>query len=469
MSRILFELRLILKNSAFLILLISYFIILLLATSFGINRYQHEIKQIEQSASYFTENKSAWKNKDSLSPGMAAYYIFEPAVFTPSLWSALFHGERKEQLTQQRIRILSIHSQIYGNPVTNKTHLSIGRLDASFIWLYLMPLVIGLISVTCIADERRLERWPLISSVTESRARFILYRLSARFLLILLFNSLTLVIASISLSIPLNQTSIYIFGILFLYQLFWFLVSGIVIVLNKNAVQSLLLFISFWLISVFVIPGIYYLQKLESQSVNTGIELLMTQRQLMNDSWDNDQQSDFNQFIAKHPQWKNQSRTIKPGDWDWYYAMQKESDNKVSQLANTYHEQQLNTQSIWLWLSPTLTIQNELETIASTSSRSYIHYRQQIIQWHQQLQNFWFPYLFLDKPFQPQDLDNVPPFNYQNSYQGSNVALIYFFLLNLAILFIAARWYKIRYFYDVMPSIDNPLSKKLSLATNRVK
>ncbi len=410
MNNLKMEFLFLFRNRSVFLLCSAYLMVGLLALVFGVQRFYSELNQAMELETQYQLDVAEWKQKvDSKGVGYAAYYLFSPVVFQSSPWSALFSGERKVNLVLQRVRLLAVHGQIHGSPINNSTHSSLGVLDVQFLWLYLLPLLIGLITVTCIADDRRLGRWPLINAMTSTRM-FLTRRVTVRFVLISLINITILLVAWLLLPITFGTKSLAILLALMSYQIFWFLISALIIWTFLNARQSVLTFVAIWVMSAWLIPALHYSRSLDADTYNTGVELLVNQRQDMNDSWDRDKQADFQQFLSQYPEWKN---TLALGDsfeWKWYFAMQKRSDDQVSELADLYFQSKGHDGSGWQWLSPTLMTQTLFEDVANTSAADYQNWLQSVVDWHSKTQTFWFPYFFFDKSFNKEDLSAIPQF-----------------------------------------------------------
>lgn len=436
------ELLLLIRSRSMLLLCLAYFIIGLCALFFGITQFYSEQNKIAELEARYQQDVSQWQQKvEAEGAGYAAYYLFNPVAFKPSPWSALFSGERKENLVLQRVRLLAVHGQIHGSPINNSEHSALGVLDIEFIWLYLLPLLIGLISVTCIADDRRLGRWPMVSVITSVKL-LLIRRLAVRFTLVTLVNAVIILMACAFLSLKFDSNLLWVLATLIGYQVFWFLVSAIIMVFFLNARQSVLIFVATWMMSAWLIPAMHYNGSLDADTYNTGVELLVNQRQDMNDSWDRDKHADLEQFIKQYPQWQTTKPLGDAFDWKWYFAMQKRSDDKVSALAAQYLDNKNDTKSLLQWLSPTLMTQILFEDIANTGAADYQSWMSSVIAWHANTQNFWFPYFFLDKPFNKDDLAAIPKFDIKESDELNKSMVVYGVLvifLCIALLFLFSR------------------------------
>lgn len=441
MTRVAVELRLLIRNRAVLLLSVAYLVILTLALYLGAHRFYQDLYDIEQLQSQYQADVQVWKDKvNNKGTGYAAYYLFNPVSLKPSPWSALFAGERRENFVLQRVRVLAVHGQIYGSPIRNVEHSVLGLLDVGFVWLYILPVLIGLVSVTFVANDRRLGRWPLLAALANPQC-LIVNRLIVRFAFVLLLNLIILLAAIVILPIPVDLVMVNVLFLLLAYQIIWFLIAGAIIFAYFNARQSILSFLLVWIVSAWLLPCVHYNSQLDSNAYNTGIELLVSQRQDMNDSWDRDNKVDFDAFLTHYPQWKRTSDSSDNSGWDWYFAMQKLSDDKVHALAEQYFAYRINTDSIWQWLSPTLLTQKAFEDLANTGAGDYQGFLKLTIQWHKMTQDFWFPYLLLGENFKPEYLDLIPKFIYASSSDISHelFLLCAFMFVGLLLILAVAR------------------------------
>ncbi|WP_444998072.1 DUF3526 domain-containing protein [Aliikangiella sp. IMCC44359] len=435
------ELRLLIRNRSVLLLSTAYLTVLALALFLGTYRFYKDHTDIEKLQLQYQTDIQLWKEKvNHKEAGYPAYYLFNPVSLTPSPWSALFSGERSENFILQRVRALAVHGQIHGTPIRNTEHSMLGSLDVGFVWLYLLPVLIGLLSVTFVANDRRLGRWPLLSTLANSK-HLIINRLIVRFALVLSLNLIIFLATVFLLPISLDQVTATIFFLLITYQVFWFVIAGLITFFYLNARQSILSFLFVWIVSVWLLPAVHYNSQLDSKAYNTGIELLVNQRQDMNDSWDRDKKADFDAFLIKYPKWKPKLESSNSSDWSWYFAMQKMSDEKVETLAEQYFNYRTNTHSIWLWLSPTLVMQKAFEDLSNTGAKDYQDYLKQTIEWHKTTQDFWFSYVMLNKKINPESLERIPKFIYKpnNDVLRELFALCLFLFMALIIFTITKK------------------------------
>lgn len=448
MNLVALELKLLCKSRAVVLLCAAYVLLAFAALFAGQQRFLQDTNAIEQLQAHYSADRQEWRKKaQARGAGYAAYYLSVPATFEPSPWAILFRGERAENDVFQRIRLLSVQGQIHGSPIRNVEHSVVGNLDVGFVWLYLLPVLIGLISVTCVADDKRLGRWPLLSALA-SAPSLVARRLALRFALVLWLNVAVLFVAVLSMPALLSSTLFKIFFLLFMYSVFWILVAALIIYFYLNARQSTLVFIGVWIFSVWMIPSVVYMSQLDSRTYNTGIELLAMQRQYMNDSWDRNKKMDFEEFIALNPKWQGGEPLGTGFEWKWYFAMQKASDQRVGALAESYFASRTQVQSIFKWLSPTLVAQRMLEDLSHTGAKDQQDYLKAIVQWHQALQDFWFPYFFYGKAFKAESIDGIPEFRFQaknSSFLGLSLYwLVFIGSLLVVVVFTAAREHWLR-------------------------
>lgn len=444
------ETKIFLRSRATQYLLLLYAFLCAVAIGNGymnLNKSQAEYAEVNQR---FVEQNHHWQevlnNSDNPveSAGNAAYYSFMPAWHQPSAWSALFPGQRVDYNSLMRIRLLALRGQMNDEQLQNFHHTTTGTLTLDFIWIYLLPLLIGILSVNLIADDKERQRWPLILATATSPTRLILIRLAVRLLLLYGLNIVVLAVACLLLSITDTSAIAIIAGLLFLYHLLWLALSAIVIQRQQGRRQNLINYCVIWITLTFLVPGMLYLHRLDSAELALGIQATVDQRESMNNSWDENKQVELDAYLKQYPQWADTAPLPEVFHWKWYYAMQHRSDDIVADTVAHYRQGQLNhynSAQTLRWFSPATSLQMALWRIADTDVVAYINYQDQLATYHQALHNFYLPYMFFEnKRMTGADLNNIPLFNYQPSATKAGAAQSFsslLFFLTLAMVALA--------------------------------
>ena len=215
------ELRLLARNRAFMILVLIYATVACLAIFFGGLRQQKQLLHIEQvEHRYQTEIKKWRSGGEEPDPGYVGYYQFVPTKPNFSPWAALLPGEKSEHNWNLHVRLLALYGQLYAGEIQHYDNWIPGRFDLGFFWTYVFPIVIGLLCVNTIADEKTSGRWQLLRAQAKSARHFLANRLKVLFLVLAVINLGLLLLATISLQIPIDAAWIYVFALLLIYQLF---------------------------------------------------------------------------------------------------------------------------------------------------------------------------------------------------------------------------------------------------------
>jgi len=155
-----------------------------------------------------------------------------------SMWSTPYDGDLTAELS-------------------NPERVAIGALDFSFVWLYLMPLLLIVLTYTINGLERDLGFSNLLAVQQPSRRRWIAGRLLP------IGGLLTLLLAAL-IALPALWSGYFfshfaslgsLFAWLFAYLLLWLVLCGLIIYFGKGQTDQALKMIGLWLLLAIVIPG----------------------------------------------------------------------------------------------------------------------------------------------------------------------------------------------------------------------
>lgn len=410
----------------------------------GAQGYKSQRVDQYKSTVVFQKEREYVANRETLpEPGSIAYYASAPTQWQLSPWAALFVGESQHSMVATKVKALALQGQIFNREIVNPAQQRTGGLDLGFVLVYLLPIVIGIVTVTLISDEQHAGRWRLLSALP-IRAYFQVYKqLGLRFAVIWLLAAVLLISAAALLSLPFDGTFWLVCAAITLYMLFWFSLAGLIMSLGKSSVVNSLAYLSGWVIFAILIPGAIHLYLSNSYQTNTPLEISLKQRLIMNDGWDQNQQAALDEFLNHEPQWQSTAPLGDTFDWKWYFAQQHLSDIAVDEQWQGYlqnrmlRHQQLQKLS---WLSPALMLQFGLNQLAHTSSYHQTEYFKEIAHYHQQIRHFFYDFMFFDKAVTKEDILNFPLYkNQPQTPSQSFVSLIFATLLVFGLAIFAAR------------------------------
>ncbi|ESP90642.1 DUF3526 domain-containing protein [Pseudoalteromonas luteoviolacea] len=401
------------------------------------------IDQYKSKIVFQKEREHVNKRETLPAAGSLAYYASAPTEWKLSPWAALFVGESHSSMVATKVRATALQSQIFNREIVNPAQQRTGGLDLGFVLVYLLPLVIGILTVTLISDEQHAGRWRMLNALPTSAFSQVAKQLALRFAVIWLLVILLLVSAAILLSLPFDGIFWTVLAATSLYMVFWFSIAALIMSFGKSSVFNSLTYLSSWVVFAMLLPSAVHLYLSNQYQTNAPLEISLKQRVTLNDGWDKDKQQTLNTFLQHESNWQDTTPLGEAFDWKWYYAQQHLSDVEVEQLWQQYRETNLMRQQSLQRLSvlsPSLFFQLKLNQLANTSSADQADYRLQVAEYHQQIRHFFYDFMFFDKPVTKTDVENFPLFEAKTLAKGIDVwQLLTSTLFILVLVIVATR------------------------------
>lgn len=344
--------------------------------------------------------------------GSLAYYSFHLTYEPPSDLAFAALGERDVYPWKHRIKMLALEGQIYESDAQNAELAKSGKIDFVFVVSALSPLLIILLFHDLFAHERSNGRFDLL--VTTARSTFSLWgiRSLVRFLSVLLCLMIPFWIGAwysgVGVGISLVVTLLCV-----VYLAFWMVLSLWLGNKGSNAPSIASRLIGFWVVVAFIIPILGDLAIKHQVESPKGGDIVLTQREAVNDAWDIPKRVTMRAFVATHPQWKEHVAVERMFEWKWYYAFQQVGDQKAGRLSRAYQDAaqtKYDYAGYVSWLSPPLLLQRKLTRLANTDAIAAFNYEKGIRQFHSELRAFYYPWLFTSEKFTKQALVDLPVF-----------------------------------------------------------
>ena len=345
--------------------------------------------------------------------GSAAYYMFHLTYDLPSELAYVALGSRHELPWKHRLRMLALEGQIYENDPGNPELSYLGKLDFAYLVSIILPLLLIGLLFDLDARERRESRLELLFATSRSGKRVLLYRAGARvlllfvaiiapFLITLLFSNATL---GAGLGIVLAVS---------VHVLFWLAICRIVTSRNVESVTAAAILFGLWLFFTTLVPvvGKFAVERLVK--VPDGGDILLTQRETVNDAWDLPVEATMDRFIKDHPEWRGRTEVGDSFEWKWYYAFQQVGDQEAEPLSTALYrgianrDKQMGLVSV---LSPPLLIERWLTRTAKTDVAQHLEYMDCVREFHSDLRDFHYQMLFGDEQYSEQIMNQLPQFS----------------------------------------------------------
>jgi len=143
------------------------------------------------------------------------------------------------------------------------------------------------------------------------------------------------------------------------------------------------------------------------------VDLMLAQRETIHGAWEIPRETTMQHFLALYPEYQTTPPLPEGFHWKWYFAFHHLGDESVADQVAKYRAGLLTRQSITErlgWLLPGVGIQSILHRIAASDLNAQLAYQDQIIDFHRQIREFYYPYLFNDIRFEREDFDRRPQF-----------------------------------------------------------
>jgi len=410
-NAVLREAKFMVRDRAVLVWMLVVFCLSSVAVYSGMSAVRHQNATIEYLLEADREDRLAQvpRLKDW---GSAAYYTFHFTYERPSDFAFAAMGQRDSLPWKHRIRMLALEGQIYERDAGNPLLAMIGRLDFAFLAAFILPLVIIILLYDVRAGERSAGRHDLLVAIAGRALSFWLIRALLRSMAIFLCLIIPLVFAGV-LAGTLASTLIWASMLILAYTLFWTLVCHWFAAWHRPAPVILVSLLGVWLLLAVVVPAGGRLSIDRSVEIPSGADILMTQRETVNDAWDLPKAVTMDAFVERHPEWSGKVKIEHSFEWKWYYAFQQVGDQQTEALTLAYQQGRLQRDSLAdtvSLLAPPSLLERSLQALAKTDLNAAIAYEARVRGFHTQLREFFYPKLFGDESFDVSELQNMPIF-----------------------------------------------------------
>ena len=347
--------------------------------------------------------------------GGAAYYTFHLTYDPPSDFAFAALGRRDDAAWKHRVRMLALEGQIHERDAGHPVLALIGRFDFAFLAAFVLPLVLIVLLHDLRSGERVAGRHDLLVATAGHAARLWPLRAGLRAGGVFVCAALPLGVAA-GLSGTAATTALAACGLLLVYVLFWAVVCTAVAAWQQAGEVILAALVALWILLGVVVPAAGRMAIDRAVPVPSGADIIMTQREAVNDAWDLPKATTMAAFIERHPQWAAQAAVERPFEWKWYYAFQQVGDQKAQALSEAYTAGRLQRDRLAGWLAviaPPVLLERAFQALARTDLRASLAYEARVRAFHAALREYHYPKLFLDERFEPAALEALPRFDAQ--------------------------------------------------------
>lgn len=354
---------------------------------------------------------AAWVDK-TRDPGSAAYYSFHPTWDTPSPLAFASLGMRDVSPYILRVRALGLEAQIYDGDVFNPELALPGRFDFAFVLVFLAPLFTIVLFHELVSSEREAGRLRSLNALPGGGRLLWLRRIAVRFGFLLVALGLPFTAAAANSAVPW-WTILAILVLSATYLLFWIALSLLIGRLGWNSVANAATLAACWMVLVLVLPTLAHVVINRAVPISQGAEIALAQREMVNRAWDIPRKETMQRFYASHPHWSDSAPLPARFHYKWYLAFHQIGDESVAERVRSYRtglERRAQLAERLGWMLPSVGVQALMTRMARTDLQAQLAYQDRIRAYHHQLREFYYTYLFRDRPFELSDFDKVPVF-----------------------------------------------------------
>ena len=405
------ELSFLLRQRAIAALLVLALLLSSLSISTGLTEIAHQRATIERIAlADKADRENAMAKAEDW--GGVAYSSFHLTYLPPSDLAFAALGQRDLSPWKHRVNLLALEGQIHAADTANPELALAGRIDFAFIVSVLAPLLVILLLHDLRAGERAAGRHDLLIATAGRSGGLWPMRASALVATLAVCLLLPFWVGAALASTQLAKV-LAVSLLVCVHLLFWAAVSywaG-----ARAAAGSVILtgLVGFWLLLTAILPAITRVSIERAISIPAGGDIVLTQREVVNDAWDLPKNVTMEAFIARHPEWENEAQIDRPFEWKWYYAFQQVGDQSAETLSTNYrkgiHERD-RAASLAAFVSPPVLIDRTLQGLAGTDTRAALAYETTVRDFHARLRTWLYPKLFLEEPFDRAALSDLPAY-----------------------------------------------------------
>ena len=411
MDSVMRELRFSLRDPVFVLTLTLGLFLSVFTIVSGVKEIGAERQQINRIQQLVDEDR-AYALEDQSDAGGAAYYAFHLTYAPPSSLAFAARGVRDDLPWKHRIRMLALEGQIYEMDAGNPELSRIGKLDFSFICAFLLPLLLILILHDLKAGEFRNNRWTFLSATSVDGPRLLRRRTYLRAGLLLLFIMTPFLIAALLNSAGISGVFI-VFLVVLVNTAFWTWLSLLISSRVKAGPTVAALLLGVWFALAVALPVGAKLVVENLTPVPRGGEILLAQREAVNDAWDLPRDATMTPFYDRHPEWADAEPKSEGFDWYWYYAFQQVGDQTVETLSQELRRgiaARDRLMGIFSFLSPVMLVDRTLASAAQTDIASFQAYDRCVRDFHADLRRFHYTMLFGNTEYSAETMKSLPTF-----------------------------------------------------------
>ena len=219
------------------------------------------------------------------------------------------------------------------------------------------------------------------------------------------------------------------------YMLFWFALAFLINLWVGSSAKNAVSMLGLWVIFVLLVPSV--LNQLSNSLYPIPSRTLMINEMRTKKTEVSKKQDEIlDNFLRDHPEYAINDTTQARGFYHRYMASQKLVKEELGPIVNTYELQLQKQQDLTgrlKWISPALTMQESLNTLAGTSTSDYEDYRKQVVTFAETWRDHLLPFLYNNQEFTVNDYPDLPKFQFEQRSMGTLSAVLPLLLISIGL------------------------------------
>lgn len=319
-------------------------------------------------------------------------------------------GQRDLFPVYYQLNMRDLTRQLNTGELVNPMKLLNGNFDLSYVFIFLLPLLVVSLFFNLYANEKEGGTLSLLLAQSKSIDIVFLGKGILRYLIVLGVSTLLLILGFLIQGVSIiEHANLFFqwFQSILIYSFFWSLIMAWIVALKKGTSISAILGLGIWLILTLISPTLLNLLVSANKPLPNRTEVRHTVREINDKNWEAPKSYVFNKFHAENPQFPKEDTTH---FYSWYYAGFSVMDKELEPLIEKF-ESQVNSRNNllekWIWISPAALIHEHLASISKTNRKSHLNFVESTKDYHQRLRTIYLTKLFSKENFTEQDLKKL--------------------------------------------------------------
>ncbi len=316
-------------------------------------------------------------------------------------------GQRDLFPTYYRINLTDLARQMNTAELANPMKLLTGNFDLSYVFIFLLPLLIISLFFNLYSDEKEKGTLSLLQAQAISLNTILLDKGFLRLLTVWAISAFLLVLGFLIQGVSIANNADIFFQwllVIFAYTLLWTLFMAGIVALKKGTAVSAMLGLGVWLITTLIMPALLNLFVSANEPLPNRAEIIHAVRAANNRNWDSPKSFVLEKFYEDNPQYSQEDTTH---FYKWYYASFALLDKEANTIRNDFNTQINKRNKLikkWEWMAPAAMVYEHLSKISKTNRESHLHFMEATHDFHDRLKAIYYSKIFAEEKFNQQDL-----------------------------------------------------------------